>query len=386
LTSPNDVIDALYCHVPFCHSICPFCPFAVHGDKAALHAPYLRAIIREIALRGAEYAPSGSALRSVYFGGGTPSALSLEELAQILAALREHFAIASGAEIAIECNPEDIRPEYLLGLQGLGVTRLSLGLQSLHDETLRALGRRHNAEQGRSAWECIRRLGPANYNLDLMFGAPRISPEPFREDLDAVLVLSPTHISLYGLDVEPGTLFGRNPAIHDWHEGHREQQAESYLYAVDRLKRAGYRHYEVSNFCREGREGLQNRIVWDGGNYLGFGPGAHSHVDGHRWSNQRHLPAYARAVQSELSPVDREERLEPVQRANEALMLSLRRDTGLDVPAWETRHGQTWGDARRRVTESLVRTGQAGWDGRRLVLTPAGLLVADAVAERLMAS
>jgi oxygen-independent coproporphyrinogen-3 oxidase len=312
--------------------------------------------------------------------------LTLAEAGRLFKALRERFPIAPDAEVALECNPEDVRPEYLVGLQELGVTRLSLGLQSLDPETLKSLGRGHGAGQGLDAWEHTRRHGPANYNLDLMFGAPAMSPGPFERDLDSVLEHAPPHISLYGLDLEPGTLFGRNPEIGRWHEAHREQQAESYLYAVERLKRAGYRHYEVSNFCRPDREGLQNRIVWDGGNYLGFGPGAHSHVDGKRWSNHRHLRAYERALDAATLPIAREERLAPVQRANEALMLALRRDTGLDVPGWEAQHLQHWDERRRRVTVTLVRSGQAVWEGQRLVLTAPGLLVADAITERLMAS
>ncbi|MEE8433943.1 MAG: radical SAM family heme chaperone HemW, partial [bacterium] len=328
-------IEALYIHVPFCHTICPFCAFAVHGDKTRLHRPYLEALEREAALRAGEYsdllAPHQSPLSSVYIGGGTPSALSLPEAERLLGIVRKHFTLAPDAEISFELNPEDAKFSYLEGLFSLGINRYSLGLQSLDDATLRALGRNNDAKLGRKAWETVRigtlgKFRGGNFNVDLMFGAPGIGPAPFRQDVEWVADNHTPHISLYGLEVEPGTRFARDPSVREWAEAKRDVQAETYLWAVETLTARGYRHYEVSNFSHDGREGRQNLIVWDGGAYLGLGPGAFSTVAGTRWRNARHLRAWLRRLENGEDPKDFEEILTPAQRADETLMLSLRRD------------------------------------------------------------
>jgi putative oxygen-independent coproporphyrinogen III oxidase len=377
------VIDALYCHIPFCETICPFCAFAVHGNRPALHAPVLAALEAEAERAAREHAVALAPLRAVYLGGGTPSTLALEEAAALLAMLRRHLPFATDCELAFELNPEHATPGYLRGLVALGVNRASLGLQSLDDATLRALGRHNDAAQSRRALEALRSDGPTNWNADLMFGAPECAPQAFQADVRALAALEAPHLSLYGLDIEPGTPFGRDARVQAWDAAHRDEQAETYLWAAAYLSGAGYRHYEVSNFCRPGLPGRQNEIVWDGGNYLGLGPGAHSHVDGRRWHNERHLRAYLRRVQAGEAPVAYAERLTPAQQANEALMLALRRDTGLDVAAWQARFGFPWDAPRQRLAERLLREQRASWDGTRLALYPSGLLLADEIAQAL---
>lgn len=384
------MIEALYCHVPFCETICPFCAFAVHGNRPRLHEPYLEALRAEGALAAAAHGTARETprapLRSVYIGGGTPSALPLEEVARLLEVLRAHFPFAPDVELAFELNPEHATPAYLEGLQSLGVNRTSLGLQSLHDATLRALGRHNGAALGRRALDALLAHGPSNCNVDLMFGAPEQPPEAFQADVEAVAARRPAHVSLYGLDIEPGTPFARNARVRTWSESHHEEQATQYAWASAHLQAHGYRHYEVSNFCLPGREGRQNLIVWDGGDYLGLGPGAHSHAGGRRWHNERHLRAWMRRLEAGSAPVVAEEALTPAQRANEALMLALRRDTGLDVAAWEARFGYPWDAARQALVQRLVREGRARETGGRLVLTAPGLLLADAITAALAVS
>lgn len=376
-------IPALYVHLPFCHSICPFCAFAVHGSRPHLHAPYLAALRQEIDLRAARYPDTGP-VRALYFGGGTPSTLALADVAALLAHLRAAFPLAADTEIAFELNPEDVTADYVAGLLDVGVNRFSLGLQSLDDATLRALGRNHTAIQGRESLDTLHAMGAANVNVDLMFGAPGRPDAPFRRDVQTIAELGPAHVSLYGLDVEESTRFGRTAWIRNWAADQRDAQSETYLWAAARLRAAGYRHYEVSNFCRPYREGRQNLLVWDGHAYLGFGTGAHSYVDGVRWYNERHLRAYQRRLDAGAEPIAYRERLTPEQRANEALMLALRREEGLDVAAWEAAHGIAWGEGRRRTVQRLVREGRARQDGGRLVLTAEGFAVADAITEALM--
>ncbi len=389
------MIEALYCHVPFCGHICPFCAFAVHGDVARLHGPYLAALEREAALAGAELAgaaPAAAAppLQAVYIGGGTPSTLPLAEVEGLLATLSRHFPFAAEAEVAFELNPEHTTQDYVAGLTALGINRLSLGLQSLDDATLAALGRRHSAREGRAALDAIAAHGPGNWNADLLFGAPERPAAAFAADVAALLAWAPPHVSLYGLDIEPGTRFARTPRIVAWAETHVDAQARQYLEGAARLAAAGYRHYEVSNFCRPGREGRQNLLVWDGAGYLGLGPGAHSHLGPdagpERRHNARHLRAWLRELEAGRLPVVHRERLTPAQRADEALMLALRRDTGLHIADWQARHGGAWGPRRQALAERLVEQGQARVADGRLVLTVQGFLLADEITAALAAA
>jgi len=377
-------IPALYCHIPFCHTICPFCAFAVHGNRAGLQRSYLDALKEEIARGAGEFQAASQAVTSLYIGGGTPSTLSLAAVDELLHWIGSRFHFAADIEIAFEVNPEDASAEYLEGLCRAGVTRVSIGLQSLDAATLTALKRNHDARRGEDALAAVRAAGPANYNADIMFGVPAAPPGAFRRDLERVAALRPPHISLYGLDVEPGTLFARDSAVRAWMAGHEEAQAAQYLMASEYLVSQGYRHYEVSNFCLPGHEGRQNLLVWNGGNYLGFGTGAHSHVDGTRWQNHRHLRAYLRDIAAGAPPTASRETLSGTQQANEAMMLALRREEGLDVRAWERRFSRPWGAAREGIARRLQCEGKALWDGATLALTPRGFLLADAVTAQLM--
>jgi len=376
-------VAALYCHIPFCHGICPFCAFAVHKDRRRLHRPYLDALRREIALVGAAHG-GGPPLGSLYVGGGTPSTLAPGEVVELLEWMRRHLPLAPDAEVAFEVNPEDARPDYLAALKQAGVTRVSLGVQSLEDRTLQALGRGHSAAQAQAGLLALRLAGLVNHNADLMFGAPGVGGEDFQHDVQRIAALKPPHLSLYGLDVEERTLFGRSPAVRAWEADHREDQCEQFLWAAHHLTTAGYRHYEVSNFCLPGYEGRQNLIVWRGDNYLGLGLGAHSYGDGERWHNERHLTAYLRALEQNRLPIAGRERLSPAQQANEHLMLALRQDTGLEVAEWEARWGFPWDARRQELARRLEDEGKAFYAGSRLRLTPRGFVIADGITEGLM--
>jgi oxygen-independent coproporphyrinogen-3 oxidase len=379
-------LRALYVHIPFCHSICPFCAFAVHGNRPRLHAPFVESLLREISLAhpSAGQPRRPGTIESLYIGGGTPSTLSAAHLERILAALTIRFPPATDVEIALEVNPEDGERGYLRALRNLGVNRISLGVQSLEDATLRALGRGHSARQAEQAYEAAVASGFDNINVDLMFGAPRIEPEAFRRDVARVAAWRPAHVSLYGLDIEERTLFGRNAAIRAWSASERDRQAEQYLYAAGVLAAAGYEHYEVSNFALPGRLGRQNLLVWSGAAYLGFGPGAHSWIGGRRRANERHLAAYGRRIAHGEAPIAFEERVDARQAANEQLMLALRQRSGLDAAAWCARHGVSWDRQRTTICVELAQDGLAAWDGSRLALTPRGMLLADEITERLM--
>jgi len=382
------VVEGLYLHVPFCHSICPFCAFAVHGDRPGLHGPYLTALEVEARRRAGDTTAPPGGVSSVYVGGGTPSSLSLAEIRRLLRGVRSCFPFAPDAEVALELNPEDAVPETLQGLAELGINRVSVGVQSLDGGALAALGRRHRPRHGMSALEALAGLSgkggrPDNFNVDLMFGAPFTAPGVFFSDVETVLTFRPSHISLYGLDLEPGTLLARNPGVRDWAAAHQGMMADQYLWAAERLTAQGYLHYEVSNFCLPGREGRQNLLVWGGGTYLGLGPGSHSFGGKARWHNPRHLKSWLKGVHGGGDPADFWEAPTPAQRANEALMLALRQKAGLNIPVWEADHGFAWGEERDLLAHALADRGQAGYSGGRLALTPQGFLLADEITVRL---
>ncbi|MDH4122202.1 MAG: coproporphyrinogen III oxidase family protein [Deltaproteobacteria bacterium] len=391
---PGAPVEGLYLHVPFCHSICPFCAFAVHGNRPDLHGVFHHGLVEEARWRAQTLAPPSGGVASVYVGGGTPSTLALPELEELLAGVFRWFPPAPTAEIAVEINPEDATPDYLAGLARLGVNRVSLGIQSLNGAALAALGRRHTPAQALAALAAAAEWGPGHWNADFMLGVPGVSSQVFLQDLQQVLAFQPPHLSTYLLEFEPGTLFTRRaarvrgPEQAIEQDTQREEAASAYLAASRQLSGAGWNHYEVSNYCRPGREGRQNLLVWNGGSYLGLGPGAHSWVGsggGLRWHNPRHLKAWLAGVENTRwgeDPAAGWEQPTPAQRADETLMLALRRKEGLNVAAWSQAHGQPWGEPRQKIAQELIRAGLAMEQDGRLALTPQGFLLADEITAR----
>ena len=375
-------LRTLYLHFPFCARICPFCAFTVRKDRPAAHDAYGAGLLQELRLRlNAETEPL--VLDSLYLGGGTPSRMTGAELEWLFFGLRRELTIAPHAEVAFELNPEDVAPNYLSGLQELGITRLSLGGQSFHDETLQRLGRVHDVRQLRKALEVIQESGFQNWNLDLMFGVPGQSHAQFLEDLTEAIRWQPTHVSLYGLEVHDATPFSRDTEIQSWVEGHHPEVTEMYLAGVERLAVAGLQQYEVSNFARLGSVGRQNLRVWDGEPYLGLGTGAHSFVKGSRWGNVRSLQRYLGAVNSATLPEAFREIPDRAQRASEWLMLQLRRLEGIDLEAWRD-HFAIVQPLPHGLLERLHNEGRALWNPPRFRLTPSGFLIADTITAQLL--
>ena len=375
-------LRTLYLHFPFCARICPFCAFAVRKDRPEVHDAYGAGLLQELRLR-LNPAAEPLALDALYLGGGTPSRMTVAELERLFCGLRQELTIAPHAEVAFELNPEDVDPNKLSGLQALGITRLSLGAQSFHDETLKRLGRIHNVRQLRKALEIIQDSGFKNWNLDLMFGVPGQSHAQFLEDVEEVLHWQPTHVSLYGLEVHDATPFSRDSEIQSWAEGHHPEFTEMYLAGVERLEATGLQQYEVSNFARPGSVGRQNLRVWDGEPYLGLGTGAHSFVKGSRWGNLRALQRYLDAVNSATLPEAFRETPDRPQQASEWLMLQLRRVAGLDLEAWRE-HFEIAPPLPNQLLERLHATGKALWTPPHLRLTPSGFLLADGITAQLL--
>jgi putative oxygen-independent coproporphyrinogen III oxidase len=352
----RDVPLGVYVHVPFCRWRCDYCAFATWTDRHELTAEYLAAVKRDVTRT---FARESRGVETVFVGGGTPSFVPADLLVAVLSEIR----VVTGAEITIECNPDDVTDELLAAYAAGGVTRISLGVQSMVPRILDLLGRRHDPDNVIHAVGSIRNVGFQSFNLDLIYGSATERLDEWRTTLHRALELDPPHISAYGLTVEPGTPLAADPARYP----DDDVQAEEYELADDLLGAAGLANYEVSNWARSGHECRHNLLYWRQYDYLGFGCAAHSHVAGRRWWNVRTPERYIGAVGAGQPTEAAGETLDAETRRLEGLQLSLRTTAGVPRDALD-------GDA----LEGLVEPRDDHW-----VLTRQGRLLANEVAVRL---
>ncbi len=271
----------LYVHVPFCKTKCPYCDFNTYQGIENLIEPFLPAITSEITCWGDALAHPP--VKSVFFGGGTPSYLPQGDIERILVAIQSSFQVDPAAEISIEANPGDLDEAACAGILNQGVNRLSIGVQSLDNDLLNLLGRRHQASEAVEAFQSARQAGFDNVNLDLMYGLPNQSMEQWQKTLSSLIKLTPEHISLYALTIEEGTPMHRWAAEGKIPEPDSDLAADMYQHAREVLAEAGYHHYEISNWSLPGRACEHNLVYWENGPYLGVGPGAHSRLGDYRF-------------------------------------------------------------------------------------------------------
>lgn len=357
----------LYLHIPFCVKKCGYCDFYSVTDAALMDA-YTDALVREIRLYGEKAA--GYVTDTVYLGGGTPSYLGEARLCRILRAVREHFSLAENAEITIECNPESTDRRLLEALLSSGANRLSFGVQAAHDDELRRIGRIHDFEKAKNAVLLARSCGFHNISLDLMYGLPGQTQEMFLDSLSQCLALEPTHLSCYGLKLEPATKMGREkPTLPD-----DDAQADTYLAMCGELRRHGFEHYEISNFALPGFRSRHNSRYWDLSEYIGLGPGAHSLFGGRRFEFPRDITAFIDGT----SAVRNEEEVPDFERQNEYLMLRLRTSDGVELRDLEERY-HVDPTPYEKVFSALRRPGLTEKNGTRWHLTEAGFLVSNSI-------
>ncbi len=352
----------VYLHIPFCASKCDYCAFATWTDRGHLVSSYLDALRAEIA---AAVTGQMRVADTVFVGGGTPTLVPGEALAEVISSI----PVADGAEITVECNPDDVTVELLETYRSAGVNRVSLGVQSMSAHVLRALGRTHDQRNVERAVEAIRSAGMASFNLDVIYGAAGESIDDWRETVEAVLAFDPPHISAYGLTVEAGTPLASQPDRHP----DDDDQADKYELVDDVLVAAGLSNYEVSNWAKPGHESRHNQLYWNQDDYRGFGCAAHSHASGRRWWNLRTPDRYIEAVRLAKSVEAASETLTAETRRFEALQLALRTRDGVPAAAFDP--------DTLAVLESLVVAHPVAAD--RVVLTRAGRLMANEVSSRL---
>ena len=371
----------IYVHVPFCRSKCQYCDFYSLTEKHdKLIDGYLDAIINHIKEAGA-LAPNYK-VDTVYFGGGTPSFFGADGLATILTVIRRNFDVDSSAEITFEANPDSISDALLKRLRAEGFNRVSLGIQSDDDAMLQKLGRPHDYAQAVMAYQRIRKAGFKNVSVDLMYGLPGQTMKMWKETLDNVLQLNPEHISCYGLKVEEGTPLYEVREFSNLPDD--DMQADMYLAAVEKLRSAGFRQYEISNFARKGLYSRHNMKYWTGGEYLGFGPSASSDFAGKRFTMVRSLPAYIKGIREKGQVIDEVQEIPMRERAGEYVMMRLRTITGINAEDYERMFLLPFAP----LEDVLEKNRQFGYAARtednRWYLTPKGFLVSNTIISDLL--
>ena len=371
----------IYIHVPFCRSKCTYCDFySLPGKNERLMADYLKAITTHIKESGT-LAPNYR-VDTIYFGGGTPSYIGARALGRILNTIRKYFDVAPNAEITFEANPDSVTPHLLRRLRREGFNRISLGIQCDHDGILKTIGRPHTYAQAVRAVKMIRRAGYRNLSVDLMYGLPGQTLEMWENTVENVLKLDPEHISCYGLKVEEGTPLYAYQDQCDLPDD--DNQADMYLSMVDILRRKGYRQYEISNFAKREMASRHNLKYWNGGEYLGFGPGAASDFAGKRFSIDRDLKAYIQGIASGGQVLSDIQEIPHRERAGEYLMLRLRTTAGISREEYERRYLLNFEPLVEVLDRACLRNlamsnGKGGYR-----LTPEGFLLSNSVISDLL--
>jgi oxygen-independent coproporphyrinogen-3 oxidase len=367
----------LYLHIPFCAAICNYCNFNRGLHDGGLRQRYVAALVADIRRSAAPTVLADT----IFFGGGTPSLLTPDEVAAILTACRESFDLAGDSEVTLEANPESATAEALDGFRLAGVNRISFGVQSFHDAELRRLGRLHSSDTARQAVRLARAAGFDNLSLDLMMWLPGQRPADWLESVDALVDVAPDHASLYLLEIYPNAPLKDEMARGGWSVAPDDDAAEMYTEGLGRLDQAGYEQYEISNVARPAaRQARHNLKYWQEGEWLGFGCGAHSTYGGERWRTLSATAEYVDRVANhgevrlELRTLGAQERLE------EALFMGLRLVAGLDLASMRERHGV---DIWAQYGQDLAPFIQAGLlvhePAHRLALTRTGMLLANEV-------
>ncbi|MEA2030878.1 MAG: radical SAM family heme chaperone HemW [candidate division Zixibacteria bacterium] len=375
---------ALYLHYPFCRNMCSYCDFYKTTYDRSLEKKFFRALKIETELASENSSLQKAIIGSIFIGGGTPSLVNLDLLADWLSVVHRHFDVADGVEFTVENNPESVTLEMLKGFKDLGVNRPVFGIQSFNTKSLRLLGRKHNPDDSRRAIYYTNALGFGNFGVDFIFGLPGQNSTKFSFDLDQVIDLCPPHISFYQLTVEKNTKLAREVDAGRIKLPNQELSLGFYKGGCEKMADEGYLRYEVSSFAKPGFECRHNLRYWEGDNFLGLGPSAHSFVDGQRFANMVDVEQYIEALTSGILPraVD-ESGVE--ERMIEAIMLGLRTSRGISCSEFAERFGTSLENMLDREQYAiLVESGHLLPDGGILKLSDEGIYLADEITRRLL--
>lgn len=376
-----DMGIGLYVHIPFCKSKCAYCDFCSSPDfDSELVDRYIAAVLREADgyLSANGTTGRGILVDTVYFGGGTPSLLSAPQMSRLMDGLRSRFDISDGAEVTAEVNPGTLDRERARAYRDIGIGRVSMGLQSIHKNELKRLGRIHTHDDFLRSYDMLRSVGIDNIGLDLMYGIPEQTTQSFSETLEAVCAIAPEHISVYGLIIEEGTrFFGERATLPLPGE---DEECDMYYLACTRLGEAGYGHYEVSNYARSGRECRHNLKYWRDEEYIGLGLSAYSYYSGRRYGNCRDMGRY---LGGELMS-DNNEIIDKASEAYEYAMMRLRLAEGIDLADYERRYSRVFCEGKEKLVGEYISLGLMREQQGRLALTERGFYVSNHILVNIL--
>ncbi len=370
----------IYIHVPFCKTKCIYCDF-YSSTRRELQSRYVRSLCRELAERK-DYLKR-EAVRTVYFGGGTPSLLPAEDFHRIFDVIEQNYGLTYTEEITLEANPDDLTEDYLQSLRNLPLNRISIGIQTFNNELLRLLRRRHDARQAIEAVDRCRRAGFDNISIDLMYGLPGETDADWEKDLQQAISLGVEHISAYHLTYEEQTPIHRMLQQKQVTAVEEESSLRFFTVLMDSLTDAGYEHYEISNFCKPGRHSRHNSSYWQSIPYLGCGPSAHSFDGESRSWNTSSLTRYVTSVERGMR-LHETELPDKTTRYNEFIITGLRTSLGISVDEVELRFGSGFRTYCLEQAEPYLRTEHLSLSGNRLRLTRKGIFVSDGIMSDLL--
>lgn len=372
-------MSGLYLHIPFCKSKCVYCGFYSTVNQKGIEQ-YVGALEEEMVLRKDEV--EGDTIRTVYFGGGTPSILQISQLKQITESIRQNFIIENDAEMTIEANPEQLTSEYCRNLKILGFNRISIGIQSFHDDILQFLGRKHTAKEALQAVENAHNAGFDNISIDLIYGVNERDNTQWRNELDTAFALPIRHFSAYALTVEENSLLYRRISQHRDVEPDEDLASVQYEILTEAVAKSQFEQYEISNFAIKGWESKHNSAYWHRVPYLGLGASAHSFDGTHRSWNAPTLSGYFAQLE-QRKPFHERETLTDIDRYNEFILLGLRTASGIDLREMEQLFGPERTVSFQQSFESNVENDFYRLEDNRIRLTAKGLWFADGIAENL---
>lgn len=372
-------MPGIYIHIPFCKQACHYCNFHFStslGQKEKM----VEAIEKEIKL--VELKPDTAKISTIYFGGGTPSILIIDELRIIFQALQNRFVFSNDIEITLEANPDDITDEKLKQWKTFGIDRLSVGIQSFKEEELKWMNRSHNAAESLLSIDKIKAAGFTNFSVDLIYGSPILGDDDWKKNVNMVIQKDIPHISCYALTVEPKTALEKMIAQHKKEPVDTEKQARQFLLLMDWMEQSGYEHYEISNFAKPGMRSKHNSSYWLGESYYAFGPAAHAFNGKSRRWNVANNSLYIQSLQKGIIPFE-EEILTETQQLNEYIMTSLRTMEGLDLDQVSNIFGEEKSNTIKAAGSRYESTGKIKAVNNKLILTKEGKLFADGIAADL---
>lgn len=371
----------IYVHIPFCASRCSYCDFFSTLKLGECGERYVEAVLAEAGMRRAEL--GSEPVRTLYLGGGTPSQLPSGLMACLIGGLRESVDLSGVEEFTVEANPDDVTPEWCAAVAALGVNRVSMGVQSLEDGILQFIGRRHTARQAADAVVNLRAAGVNNVSIDLIYGLPGQTVASWTDTVERAIAMRPQHLSAYGLTYEEGTRLWRQRKCGEVTEVAEDCCLEMYRVIVNRLKAAGFEHYEISNFALPGYHSRHNSSYWNDTPYLGLGAAAHSYDGRIRRANPCDLNDYISKIMAGELPCDAEE-MTKWERFDERVMLGLRTSRGVDSERLRSDFGDEAWRHFIREAQRYIASGHMKHEGSRYTLTESGIMLSDSIIRDLM--